>query len=245
MLRTCVAGDGFNFTYYLDPPQHAPIRPLFGPQLGGTVVAMPGSFGRGTEYVCRVGDAAEAQLVPVQWSHADAEDRLAQEYDGAELMCAMPSVAETRDFGVGLSMNGQQYQGHAHGYAQAFTYHAQMRAIGIAPVSGPVGGATDVLVRLDNVSLSARQLLATLLPAYVCRFDDIWQPARLDAPPLPLGEPSNATEVRRAVSAPRLEGVARPCLDSPPPALTWPLVALVCRVALWAQRGARQLLRAL
>lgn len=181
--------DGFKFTYHRSPPPHVSIRPLLGPQLGGTLIALPGDFGRGTEYICRVGDAADGQLVPAQRTHQAQEGGNTTDL----LMCSMPSVPETRGFNVALSLNGQQYLGPTQGYQQSFTFHSQMQSTGVAPCTGPAEGATDVLVRLENVSLSAVQLLAALAPQYVCRFDERWQPATLEVPPLPLGEPSNAS----------------------------------------------------
>ena len=112
-----------------------------------------------------------------------------------ELLCEMPSVPTPGDTTVELSLNGQQYLGSSDGFDQRFTYHSPMRTIGVAPSSGPAAGKTDILLRLDNVSLSARQLLVELTPEIVCRFGDIWHRARLDEPPPALGNPSNATPV--------------------------------------------------
>lgn len=73
-----------------------------------------------------------------------------------------------------VSPNGQQY-------AEAdrnFSFHSPMVATGVAPSSGPVEGGTRVLMRVENVSLTARQLIAELAPHYFCRFDETWRPVR-------------------------------------------------------------------
>ena len=143
--------------------------------------------------VCRVGRAG-GQVVAAQ---------IAPTATGTEIICTMPSVPAPQEMIVQHSLNGQQYVGHEI-TSQNFTFHSPMEAIGVAPRSGPVDGATDVLLRLNNVSLSAQQLLTTLHPQFSCRFQDTLVPAQLDAPPPLLGDPSNTSwpnEVHANLSA--------------------------------------------
>jgi hypothetical protein len=205
-------GEGLAFTYYAPTPLSQPMRPTLGPHLGGTYIGLPHvPIIRGARYLCRIG-GPEGQLVPAQIGRraglpsaqysayfgdaeddnsiaadqggGDAED--ARSDDGVavrpELMCAMPFVPVMADVGIEVSMNGQQFAT----VDANFSYHSPMVTAGLAPLSGPSDGETDVLVRLVHVSLSPRQLLATapqMPPEYVCRFEDTWRAAALAEPP--------------------------------------------------------------
>ena len=203
-------GQGFAFTYYAPTPVSQPMRPTLGPHLGGTYIGLPHvPISRGARYLCRIG-GPEGQLVPAQiGSRAglpsatayfrDAEDDMsrnadqgggdaedARSNDGVavrpELMCAMPFVPVIADVGIEVSVNGQQFAP----VDANFSYHSPMVTAGLAPLSGPSDGETDILVRLIHVSLSPLQLLATapqLPPEYVCRFEDTWRAAALAEPP--------------------------------------------------------------
>ncbi|KOO22077.1 hypothetical protein Ctob_002698 [Chrysochromulina tobinii] len=140
--------------------------------------------GQGAQYSAYFGDAEDDNSIAAGQGGGDAED--ARSDDGVavrpELMCAMPFVPVMADVGIEVSMNGQQFAT----VDANFSYHSPMVTAGLAPLSGPSDGETDVLVRLVHVSLSPRQLLATapqMPPEYVCRFEDTWRAAALAEPP--------------------------------------------------------------
>ena len=179
--------DGFHFSYYPSVRAQSPLRPLFGPTLGGTVVTVPGVFQDGAAYVCRIGGAT-GQLVPAQLAPKQSD------HTNSSVVCAMPPVPNASDHQIELSLNGQQFFEEEAGWQQSFAYHSPMRTIGVAPASGPTDGGTEVLLRLENVSLTARQILSLLEPHFVCHFHDILIDAELSQPPPALGQQSSESE---------------------------------------------------
>ena len=172
---------GLTFTYY-EPPPLLGLSPALGPVAGNTLVQLQGEAplhngslypAWSAEYICRFGrrhtfdangtavEAEAGQLVPGALGaagHATAE---------GDALCTTPKVPAIGSTAVELSLNAQQYGA----VALPFAYHAPIVTVGVAPRTGPVVGATDVLVRLGNVSLTAAALGALPLRC-VCRF---WQ----------------------------------------------------------------------
>ena len=155
--------------------------------------SLSGAHGAGEEASAEEASAEEASAEEASAGGGTAAE--AASAASAELTCTMPSTPRDALAAIELSLNGQQYMGAADGFDQRFAYHSPMNTIGVAPFTGPAAGSTELIVRLDNVSLSARQLLAEHVPQYICRFDERWHVATLDEPPPFIGAAGNATAI--------------------------------------------------
>ena len=217
--------DGFRFGYYESPAARrlairaSAVRPLLGPSLGGTLVTLPDAPLRGAslpshdgtaEYVCRIGGAGGQLVVAQLTERMPALSSTAHEAGGGDgggrvsdadeqLVCPMPSMPSIGAAMIELTANGQQYAplGHSN-----FTFHSPMLVTGAVPLTGPTAGGTNLLMRLENVSLTARQLVALLDPHYVCRFDETWQVCAGTRPPCRTQRQSGAEHARVVLLTP-------------------------------------------
>ena len=122
--------------------------PSFGPDIGGTVVAVRGAgFEDGTRLGCRFG-----AVYPVSAA-----------FLGADLVeCATPAGSAGETVPMGVTGNGRDYTpgGGLFGSRAAFTYQESIKVTGVTPRSGVTGGRTPVFITgagfVNSTSLSCR-----------------------------------------------------------------------------------------
>ena len=122
--------------------------PSFGPDLGGTVVAVRGvGFEDGTRLGCRFG-----VIYPI-----------AAAFLGGDLVeCVTPAGGAGETVPIGVTSNGRDYTpgGGLFGSRAAFTYQESIRVTGVTPRSGVTGGRTPVFVTgagfVNSTSLACR-----------------------------------------------------------------------------------------
>ena len=122
--------------------------PSFGPDLGGTVVAVRGAgFEDDARLGCRFG-----AIYPI-----------AAAFLGADLVeCVTPAGGAGETVPVGVTGNGRDYTpgGGLFGSRAAFTYQESIKVTGVTPRSGVTGGRTPVFVTgagfVNSTSLSCR-----------------------------------------------------------------------------------------
>ena len=130
--------------------------PSFGPDLGGTVVAVRGAgFEDGARLGCRFG-----AMYPVSAA-----------FLGGDLVeCVTPAGGAGETVPVGVTGNGRDYTpgGGLFGSRAAFTYQESIKVTGVTPRSGVTGGRTPVFVTgagfVNSTSLSCR-LGREIIPA--------------------------------------------------------------------------------
>ena len=151
--------DRVPFTY-LSEPHLAAITPSAGPTDGGTLVAIrvkaPPAFSRATNLRCRFSLASTPTVATWHSGEGLLRCRTPPAQGGGRVVTTLSMTVD------GFSLND--------GDGVLFTYYVPPVLESVAPDSGPVNGATDIIIRGMHLSLG-------VLAPYFCRFGNDTVPA--------------------------------------------------------------------